>query len=258
MEPKKTTLAYRILKGLIRLFSPRMTLEGQENLPDRPALIVANHCQLYGPIAAELYFPRPCRTWCAAQMMEWKEVPAYAFEDFWSQKPRWQQPFFKLLSYLITPFSVCVFNNADTIPVRRDMRIVSTFKETLACMQQGANIVVFPEEDRRHNAIIYNFQEHFIDFARLYRKRTGEELLFVPMYISPKLGRMVLGKPIAYDSAADTETERERVRTALMDAVTALGRSLPEHTVVPYRNIRKRDYPRNTSLEEYPLEEARR
>ena len=30
-----------------------------------------------------------------------------------------------------------------------------------------------------------------------------------------------------------------------MDSITALAESLPEHTVIPYRNIRKRDYPKN-------------
>ena len=40
-------------------------------------------------------------------------------------------PFFKAVSYLIAPLSVCIFNNARTVAVYRDMRIMSTFKTSI-------------------------------------------------------------------------------------------------------------------------------
>jgi hypothetical protein len=39
-----------------------------------------------------------------------------------------------------------------------------------------------------------------------------------------------------------------------MDSITALATELPLHTVIPYRNIRKRDYPKNKPLEVYSNE----
>ena len=50
--------------------------------------LVGNHCQMYGPIAAELYLSRPHYIWCVREMMNREEVPAYAFRDFWSMKPK--------------------------------------------------------------------------------------------------------------------------------------------------------------------------
>ena len=46
-------------------------------------------------------------------MMHRDEVAAYAYRDFWSGKPRAVRWFYKLLSHLIVPLSVCVFNNAS-------------------------------------------------------------------------------------------------------------------------------------------------
>ena len=43
---------------------------------------------------------------------------------------------------------------------------------------------------------------------------------------------------------------------ALTDAITALALSLPEHRVVPYRNIPKRLYPKNNHYEVYDDEET--
>ena len=42
-----------------------------------------------------------------------------------------------------------------------------------------------------------------------------------------------------------------------MDEITAIAESLPEHTVVPYRNIPKKDYPTNRP-KEYVYEKAGR
>lgn len=249
MSKKKISPLYWCIKTLIWLFYPKMEVVGQGNLPDEPAIVVANHTQMNGPIACELYFPGKRYTWCAGQMMHLKEVPGYAYQDFWSQKPKYTRWFYKLLSYIVAPLCVCVFNNANTIGVYRDGRIISTFKNTVKRLCEGANVVVFPEHDVKYNHIIYDFQEKFIDIARLYYKKTGKELSFVPMYIAPNLRKMYLGEPIRFCADAPMDAERSRIRQYLMDQITQIACGLPEHTVVPYRNIPKRDYPSNIPKE---------
>lgn len=245
MTEKKTSLIYKILRWFVLLFSPKFRLAGKENLPEEPAVIVGNHSQMYGPIAGELFFPGPHEVWCAGQMMQLREVPAYAFEDFWSFKPKAVRWLFRLLSYLIAPVSVCVFNNAHTIPVYHDMRLRNTYRLSMDSLEAGENLIIFPEYNKPYNHILCEFQDKFIDLARFYYKRTGKELCFVPLYIAPRLKLMVLGKPLRFRAGQPVEEERQRIREYLMEEITELACSLPEHTVVPYRNIRKRDYPRN-------------
>ena len=249
MPEKKTTFAYHIVRGLVKFFYPKTKVCGLEHLPEEACIIVGNHAQLNGPIVGELYFPGPKQIWTAGQMMAWKEVPAYAFQDFWSQKPRCTHWYFRLVSYLITPLSVCVFNNANTIPVYHDMRLMNTFRTTLEALQGGENIIIFPEHDVRHNHIVYEFQDKFIDVAKLYYKKTGQALQFVPMYVAPKLKQTVLGAPVTFDPTADIKAERVRIAHALMEGVTDLACALPQHIVVPYRNMAKRLYPTNIPQE---------
>ena len=224
---------------------PKITPVSKENIPIEPSIIVANHTQLHGPLISELYSPVNRYTWCAAQMMKLKEVPAYAFEDFWSHKPKFSRPFYKVASYLIAPISVCLFNNANTVPVYHDVRIMSTFKETMRLLGEGEHVVIFPEHNIPHNHIVYDFQEGFIDIARMYYRKTGVELSFVPTYISPKLKQIHYGKPVKFDHSAPIAEERRRICDYLMNEITSIAESLPEHTVVPYRNIKKKDYPTN-------------
>lgn len=243
---------YRIIKFFVRLFFGKMEVVGLENIPENNAIIVANHTQLNGPIAGELFMPENCYIWCAGEMMKLKEVPEYAFADFWSQKPKWTHPFYKVVSYLIAPLSVCIFNNARTIAVYHDMRVMSAFKETIKKLQGNANILIFPEKDEKHNNILYKFQENFIDVAKLYYKKTGIRLTFVPMYIAPKLKKMYIGKGICYNSENSIEDERRRISDYLSNEITDIARNLPEHIVVPYRNIPKKYYLTNKDITEVP------
>lgn len=245
MKKRKDAWLYCAIKWLVRLVYPKMEIRGLENLPNEPAVIVSNHAQMNGPIACELYFPGKRYTRCAGQMMHLETVSAYAFQDFWSGKPRWSRWFYKLLSYIIAPVSVCVFNNADTIPVYHDARIVSTFKNTVKALNQGANVVIFPEHDVPHNHILCQFQDKFIDVAKLYYKRTGNALQFVPMYIAPMRKQMYLGEPVVFVPENGIEEERRRISEVLMARITSIACSLPEHIVVPYPNIPRKKYPSN-------------
>lgn len=236
---------YKVIKWLVWLFYPKTKVVGEENLPEESVLVVGNHAQMNGPIVCELYFPGKRYTWCAGQMMHLKEVPDYAFQDFWSQKPKAVRWFYRLLSYIIAPLSVCVFNNADTIGVYHDARILSTFKNTVKRLSEGASVVIFPEHGIEYNHIVYDFQDKFIDIAKLYYKKTGKELAFVPMYIAPELKKMFLGTPIRFCAGNAIEEERRRICDYLKEEITRIAVEQPRHRVVPYLNIAKKDYPTN-------------
>ena len=210
---------------------------------------------MYGPIEGELYTPGKHYVWCAGEMMHREEVAAYAFQDFWSGRPKGTLWFYRLLSHLIVPLALCLFNNAHTIAVYHDTRLISTFRDSIEKLKEGNSIVIFPEHYDEHNNIVHDFQDKFIDLARFYFKKTGAELDFVPMYVAPMLKTVYYGKPIHFRSAADIKSERLRICDALMDSITDIAVSLPEHTVIPYPNIPRRLYGKNIPLEVYTHEQ---
>ena len=245
MRQKKTTLVYKILYFFINLCFPRLKILGRENLPAEAGILVGNHSQMTGPLMSELRLDIPHETWCAGQMMKWDEVADYAFTDFWSFKPRWTHPFFRLLSHLIKPLAVCLFNNAHTIPVYHDIRLRQTYRQSVEAMADGESLVIFPEKNEPGNHILYAFQDKFVDTARFYYKKTGQCAPFVPVYTAPRLRSVYIGKPIRFDPSVPIDEERARICAYLRDEITAMAEALPEHTVVPYRNIPRRDYPKN-------------
>lgn len=256
LKEKITYGVYRIVLFFVKHCYPKIEAVGAEHLPQEPCLVVGNHTQMNGPIICELYFPARRYTWCAGQMMHLKEVPAYAYQDFWSQKPKAIRWFYKLAAYAIAPLSVCVFNNARTIPVYRDTRIITTFKQTIKRLKEGSHVVVFPEHDVPYNNILCDFQDKFIDIAKLYYKQTGKALPFVPMYIAPNLKKLYLSEPVYFNPDAPVEEERRRIKETLMTRITETAVALPRHIVVPYRNIPKKNYPYNKPEQEGAYEKA--
>lgn len=244
-DNSKKPISFKIIKYIVRLIYPKHEIIGLENIPEEPTVIVGNHSQIHGPIACELFFSENYYIWCAGQMMHLREVPAYAYKDFWSQKPKYTHWFYKIISYLIAPLSVLLFNNARTVAVYRDTRILHTFKESVSKLQTGKSLIIFPEKDVKYNNIIYEFQDKFIDVARFYYKKTGKELTFTPMYLSPKLKKIYLGKPVKFSANAPIDEERKRICDYLMNEITDIAVNLPQHTVIPYRNINKKLYPKN-------------
>lgn len=237
---------YRQIRRIVSRVSPEYTLYGTENLPDEPCVIVGNHCQMYGPVAAELFMIRPDYIWCIGEMMNRKEVPAYAFQDFWSMKPRALHWFYHLLSHLIAPLAEYVFAHAHTIPVYHDARVMTTFRQSMERLNEGADIVIFPEKNEPYNGILWQFQKHFADIARMYYRKTGKALCFVPMYTAPRISSIYFGTPIRYCPDAPDDEERRRICDAMMTSITGMAAALPPHIVVPYPNIPKDRYPMNT------------
>ena len=64
---------------------------------------------------------------------------------FGLKKPKGVRWIFKCISYLMVPIAV-LFKSADAIPVYRDLRITQTFKKSIEALNEGCNIVIFPEK----------------------------------------------------------------------------------------------------------------
>ena len=256
MQPIEEPVLCSIIRKAVDLCYPKMELVGLQNLPEEACVIVGNHSQAHGPIVTEERLPFDHYTWCAWQMMDKREVADYAFEDFWQDKPKYTQWFYWLVSRIIRTPAVYIMTHARTIPVYHDTRCLTTFRRSLEKLQEGFHLVIFPECQEEYNNILYEFQDKFIDLAWMYHKRTGKILNFVPMYLAPKLKKIFFGQPIVFDPEEPRQTERARIKQALMDSITSIACAQPLHIVIPYRNISSKRYPKNLPCEVYQVEKT--
>lgn len=243
MKQRKKPFLFRVVAGTIRIFYKKRTYLGLENLPEEPSLIISNHSKTHGPIANQLYFPTDKKIWCIGQMMNKKEAREYMFEDFWSKKPKCIRWIYKVIAYIMAPLMAYLMSRADTIAVYKDSRIITTFKRTVEELNNGYHVIIFPENATPHNEIVNDFQDKYIDVARLYYKRYGKQLQFVPMYNAPDLKQLVMGTPIKYNPDINMDEQRDIINNHLKKEITRVAKELPRHKVYPYANIRKKNYP---------------
>lgn len=240
IDTKNKPKFYKFFRFFVAGCYKKREFDGTCNIPEEPVIFVGNHAQLHGPLTCELYFPTKKYIWCIGQMMNKKEVPSYAYQDFWSNKPKGTRWFYKCVAHLIAPLASYLMKNADTIAVYKDTRVISTYKESIKGLSEGANIVLFPECRTPFNDIVNEFQDKFVDTARMYYKQTGKILSFVPMYNAPRLKKVIFGKPIKFDPNDDIANQRKIICNHIKTEITNLALSLPKHKVVPYDNIPKR------------------
>ena len=243
MSVDNPNLAYRIIKRIVKTVYKPFEYVGLENLPEEAAVIVGNHSQLHGPLSMEVYRPRKSFIWCVAEMTSFTEVSAYAYKDFWSNKPKGVRWIYKIASWLIAPLCYLLFNNAKVIPVYRDTRLLGTFKNTVKRLDEGADVVIFPESYTPYNEIVYDFQKGFEEVAPIRQRVSGKPVYFVPMYICPELKKISFGAPTKVEDGKPLREELDRIRVYLMDEITRMAKALPRHRVVPYPNMAKKDWP---------------
>lgn len=239
---KKKPWYFRAFVWTVRRFYKKRTWLGVENLPSEPCIVVGNHAQMDAPLSCQLFYPRKKWLWCRGEMLNPKEIAAYSYQDFWSLKPKWIRWFYKLLSYAIVPMAY-LFRHADVISVYKDTRVITTLKQTVSRLDEGYDIVIFPESPTPYNEIVNEFQRNFIDCARLYYKKYKKPISFVPCYNAPSLKTVVFGAPIYFNPETPIEEEKTRLCEALKAEITALAKELPRHRVTPYLNVKKKDYP---------------
>jgi len=239
---EKKPLLFRIINKTIKIFYRKVEVIGVENIPNDPSIFVANHVKMNGPLISHYYFPKQKKIWCIGELMNRKEASKYCYQDFWSHKPKIIRPIYKLLSYVAGPLFWYVMSNADAIPVYKDFRLTMTFRKTIQELNDNNHIIIFPEHREQYNEIINDFMDKYIDVAKLYYKKEGKILKFVPMYNAPLINKLIIGNPIEFNGENDINEERKRINDYLKEEITKLAKSLPRHKVIPYDNIRKRHF----------------
>lgn len=236
---------YVIIRFFVNIFYKKRTFEGLENITEEPVIFVGNHAQIHGPILAEVQFPFKHITWSIGNVFTIKEFIKHAKTDFWGNKPKSIKWLYMILAYIISPIAVGVFNSANVIGVYRDQRIIKTFRETVKHLKKGESIIIFPECHTPYNNIVNEFEENFVEVARLYYMMTKKKLSFVPMYNAVRLKKVLFGKPIEYNPELPSDEIKKQICKYLKEEITKLALSLPSHEVVQYSNEGRRKNPKS-------------
>ncbi len=209
--------------------------DGSSN-PSEPAIFIANHSGILGPVVMQKYLKVPKKVWVTSGMTSKANSTNYFFHDMLvgrsSENKKKTRKTAKLIVNLVQPL---IKKNKRFIVVNKSSKaLLNTFKESLNTLISGKSLVIFPEKHLRYGKYVHSFHQGFVDIARLYYNKTGKNISFYPVYIGNKLKTINVGEPVKFDEKLKRKEAGEKISLELQDRIEKLGASLPEHEVIPY------------------------
>ena len=225
-------IGIRILALVLRPWLHHKILGAKQvQTEDEPVIFVANHRQIYGPVAAYLNLPFVFRPWIEHKMLDREEIMRYIWANPFSKiKPSWLA---RILWRVAGPILIWALNSVEPIPVyRRDSArdVLKTINMTVSVLQEKDNILIFPEDPAKspdgHYASsgISPFFTGFVSVAKQYYKKTGKAIKFYPIYLNSEKRTITFGGGVAYNPEGTNEADR--VCGLLMSAMRNMAESV--------------------------------
>jgi len=235
VHKSKNRFGLKIIIFFLRLLMPHRVIgkEHLQGLEEGTVVLVCNHGELYGPVAATLHVPIPFRPWGIAEMMDRDVIVEYLYRNT-AVRQDWCPDCLKMpLTKMFARFFLWAFKSLDAIPVYRNnpRALIKTFRMTVDAMQAGDNLLIFPERGDKENEGERGYAEDgigdlYTGFAMLapalYRK-AKKAAVFIPTYASKKLKTLSFGPAVTYDPTAPVNVEKLRIVDALQTGIEALA-----------------------------------
>lgn len=218
------------MRALLRLVQPFCYCRGQ--VPphvahsDKPVVFICNHYEIFGPLAVVSSLPVRFRLWANAAILDasshvdkfiigTQHVFPWMSED---TARRWITRFARAGEKLFHAFDPICVDREDPA------RLLSTMRESVRALQNGDSIVIFPETGLPHFAHggVNEFYPGFAMLGEIYRRRTGQDVCFCPLYIDKKSRRLLFGQLVTYGELPATE-EYRRVADDVRGQMLALA-----------------------------------
>ena len=225
-RPFRRQWIFPIFKPIFYLFFRRpqvVNLSGEFLLPSR-AILVANHFAKRGPMAYELYLPTYYRPWGAYQMLgSYKMRFHYLRDVFYMQKRGFGVVRASILATFEAVFSMMIYRGMRVLPSYPDARFVKTLHQSIATLEAGMSVLVFPEDSSEgYHDVLRSFHPGFVALAEHYLRKNGEDLPVYPIYYNEGERRLIIGPPSFVGKLLAEGKSREEIAQHLCESVNAL------------------------------------
>jgi 1-acyl-sn-glycerol-3-phosphate acyltransferase len=224
-------MAVRRIYKLFRFLLLRVRLRGTFNLRARgPLILVSNHAGTYGPLSVVTSLPLELHPWVVSETTDARTAARRIQAEFLEAELHLKPPFSAWLARHIARIAAALMRAIDAIPVYQHSRnIRSTVERSVTLLEQGKNILVFPEDPALMlNDVLNHFCTGFVHLARRYYERTRRAVLFLPVAVNRGVRAIMVGRPVQFDAAAPFAVEKARLKSELEHRIYELYRSLED------------------------------
>ena len=218
------------MRMLLRLVQPFCYCRGE--IPphvaqsDKPVVFICNHYEIFGPLAIVSSLPVRFRLWVNAAIMDATQNVDHFIIGTQHVFPWMSDETARRWIARFAGAGEKLFRALNPIGVDREdpSKLLSTMRESVKALQNGDSIVIFPETGLPHFAHggVNEFYPGFAMLGEIYRRRTGQDLVFCPLYIDKKTRTLRFGELVTYGDLPATE-EYRRVADDVRGQMLALA-----------------------------------
>ena len=215
---------FKFIRGMIWLLpSFRYTAPKREKFIE-PAVYICRHGNMRGPVLSMVNIPMPVHAWVFHVFANKEACYKHYSEYTFSVRFGWKKWKANLVSWLVAGGVARLINSMGGIPVyRNSAKVMSTFRLSLDALGRGESLLIFPEVDyTAEDGDVGKMYEGFLMLEKMYLKETGKHLPFVPLHLSEKDRKIVLGEPICFRDDVPFAQERGEVIRQLQKALNEL------------------------------------
>ncbi len=192
------SLVYDIACFLLSSFS--YDVVGIENIQTPgPAIYLSNHLGPTGPIETVISIPIRLYPWTIGEMSDPERAPKYLFDDFVHPVLHLGGRFGLWFATLLTKVSIPLFRSIGVVPIDRFSGFTADgFRLSLRMLQEGKNILIFPEDSIAEMDPEFSmrpFMPGFATLCSLYQRETGLSLPVYPIAVHAGAQTVSIGKP---------------------------------------------------------------
>ena len=216
---------FRLMKKLMRgrYKEPRFVYLGEKFA--NGGIILSNHEGTDAPLSLELYCDKPLRMWGASEMNSGLvQMYKYQTRVYYHEKKHWNLHLARLFCLIASPLTNLFYKGLNLISTYRDGRFLKTVRESVRAIEQGENIVVFPEmSDKGYLAQLEGFHSGFAVLAEVCAKKGIDVPVYVTYFKKNELV-YVVDRPILWSELTKDGASREEIVKKLLDRCNELGR----------------------------------
>ena len=214
---------YRFLWPFLHAAIPKLTAAWDVPYDGEPCIFVCNHERALGPLEMAINFEMKdtSRIWIYDGPLHRETFRAYVLQDHWWKEdgllaPVWNVVLPPILGTLVPP----ILRSVPYIDVYHDGRAMKTMRDSIRCLKNGENVVIFPEiptEYGEHDTEKIN--EGFLYLLPMYHKATGSILKIWPIHLDFAGNRLHVKKPIVWDEHRSLQEQVPELSRAILEGI---------------------------------------
>lgn len=216
---------FRFMKKLMvcRYKKPKFVFLGEK--PTNGAIIISNHEGTDAPLSLEMYCDFPIRFWGTGEMNSGlKKLYQYQTKVYYHEKKHWNLFLARMFCLVASPLTNLYYKGLNLISTYHDSRFRQTLKDSLKAIQDGDNIVIFPEKsDKGYLPELEGFYKGFLSFADVCKAKGIDVSIYVS-YFKIKEKIYIFDAPVKYSSLIANGDSRDQIAKKLLDRCNELGK----------------------------------